>query len=334
MSGAMVGLPSSAWAQGAAGNVRKAEADETPAISSTNGAPALPAQRFDALRRLEEQLNQSLKRFAPRSELEAVDTPVRPAQRPAAANQKSDSKLKDAFDRKKNWGFMSLEEMMGLPKTGEASDETDAQGGKENTKKSLIEQYYEGLGKKGPGVDSGLKTDSKSLGNPNRSKDDESLPPRLRETQNSLRKLFDNDGNGRIFESTPEHSSAYDVFGLGAGGMSAANADIARRAYMNQYREVLGITTPGAEGSTLVNPLAPDNSKSPLTASSPMGGASARGTGFGQLGTINPVLTPKGPEDVNARALNQWNPMYTTPRIETKPVQPPRTTFDAPRRKF
>jgi hypothetical protein len=330
----MVGLPSPAWAQGAAGKVRKAEADETPAISSTNGAPALPTQRFDALRRLEEQLNQSLKRFAPKSELEAVENPIRPAQRPAAANLKSDTKLKDAFDRKKNWGFMSLDEMMGLPKTAEAMEETDAQAGKEKTKKSLIEQYYESLGKKGPGLDSGLRTDAKSLGNPNRSKDDESLPPHLRETQTSLRKLFDNDGNGRIFESTPEHGSAQDVFGLGPGGMSAANADFARRAYMNQYREVLGITTPGAEGSTLVNPLAPDNTKSPLTASSPMGGASGRGTGFGQLGTINPVLTPKGPEDVNARVLNQWNPMYTPPRVETKPVQTPRATFDAPRRKF
>jgi len=52
MSGAMVGLPWSGWAQGSAGNVREAEAPETRAISSTNGVPALPAQRFDALRRL------------------------------------------------------------------------------------------------------------------------------------------------------------------------------------------------------------------------------------------------------------------------------------------
>lgn len=334
MSGAMVGLPWSGWAQGSAGNVREAEAPETRAISSTNGVPALPAQRFDALRRLEEQLNQSLKRFAPRNESEGVATQIRPNPQPAVIDRRSDTKLKDAFDRKKNWGFMGLEEMMGLPKSEEAYGETEESGSNPKTKRSLVEQYYESLGKKGPGQDSALKTDDRPLGTANSSKNDESLPPRLRETQNNLRKIFDNDGNGRIFESTPEHSSASDIFGLGRGGMSAANADIARRAYLNQYRDVLGMTVPGAEASKLLDPMSTANSKSPLSASAPLGGTSGRGAGFGQLGTINPILTPKGPENVNTRALNQWNPMYTPPKIESKPMLPPRQTFDAPRRKF
>ena len=216
MSGAMVGLPWSGWAQGSAGNVREAEVPETRAISSTNGVPALPAQRFDALRRLEEQLNQSLKRFAPRNESEGVGTQIRPNPQPAVIDRRSDTKLKDAFDRKKNWGFMGLEEMMGLPKSEEAYGETEESGSNPKTKRSLIEQYYESLGKKGPGQDSALKTDDRPLGTANSSKNEESLPPRLRETQNNLRKIFDNDGNGRIFESTPEHSSASDIFGLGS----------------------------------------------------------------------------------------------------------------------
>jgi hypothetical protein len=256
-------------------------------------------------------------------------------QSPTATSQ-SNGKAQDILDRKKNWGFMNLEEMMGLPPREETMDGMN-QGRDKKSKGSLIERYYENLGKKSSGQDSSLKPTDKSLGNSDQTKEDDSLPPRLRETQNNLRKLLNSDGSGRFFDSTPERGSMSDIFGLGNGGMSAANQEIAHRAYMDQYRDVLGMTAPGTDAGKLLDPLSSAGAKTPLSAGSPLGttgAGSVSGSRLGQLGTINPVLTPKGPEDVNTRALNQWNPMYTPPKTESQPLPAQRPNWDAPRRKF
>ena len=334
MSGAAMGMPQSGFAQGAAGNTREAEAAESPGITGTNASPSLPAPRFDALRRLEEQLNQTLKRFSPKNDLGAGADEIRPTRRPAVANPRSDSKQQDAFDRRKNWSFMGLEEMMGLPKTEEMNDEMSTRGINDRTRRSLIEQYYESLGRNGQVQDPNLRKEEQGLPSANSSKDNDSVPPRLRETQDTLRKLFDKDGNGRIFEPIPDRDSPADIFGLGKVGTSTAITEAAHRSYMDQYREVLGVASPGADLKKLMDPTSSGSSTKPLSTSSILGTAPGSDTGFGQLGAINPVFTPKGPEDMNTRALNQWNPMYTPPKLESKPVLPQRSTFDVPRRKF
>jgi len=333
LTGVAVGLPRSAWAQGAVGKGQEAEFPETRTVSATNSPSALVAPRFEALRRLEEQLNEALKRFAPKSEGAGPGNSVSPPPQAPAPTSRSNTKAQDALDRKQNWGFMGLEEMMGLPAREDPKEPMSFDDKGKKSKGSLIERYYEGLGKKPSGQDTTTKNGDKSPG-PDRSRDEDSLPPRLHDAQNNLRKLFDSDGNGRIFESTPNRTSLSDTFGLGNGGMSPANAEASHRAYLNQYREVLGISAPGTDPGKLIDSSSSLSGKMPLTANSPLTAANGRGGSLGQLGSINPVLTPKGPEDVNTRALNQWNPMYSPPRVETKPLPPSRPAWEAPRRKF
>lgn len=336
LSGLAAGLPSSALAQGTAGAAREGVARETPAPAATDLSPAPAAPKFDVLQRLEEQLNQAFKRFSKKNDSAGPGNEIPLRRQSPVVTSQSNGKAQDTLDRKKNWGFMNLEEMMGLPPREEAMDGMNP-GRDKKSKGSLIERYYENLGKKSSGLDSSLKSTDRSFGNSDQTKEDDSLPPRLRETQNNLRKLLNSDGSGRFFESTPERGSMSDIFGLGNGGMSVANQEIAHRAYMDQYRDVLGISAPGTDAGKLLDPLSSAGAKTPLSAGSPLGvtGPTAgSGGGLGQLGAINPVLTPRGPEDVNTRPLNQWNPMYTPPRIESKPTPVQRPTWEAPRRKF
>src|SRR5512138_849741 len=276
LSGAVVAVPSSARAQGAAGNMKEAEA---PAVSATNASPALAAPRFDALRRLEEQLNQSLKRFSPRNEAEGVGSLMRPAPRTTIINSRPDNRSKDALNRKNDLGGWNLEEMMGLSRPDETGDELDPDSSDSKPKRSLIEQYYDSQGRRGSGQESGMKSADDPLGTANKPKEDDSLSPRLRETQTRLQKLIANDGDGRIFGSMPERVGMSDIFGLPNGSMSAVNAEISHRAYMEQYRDVLGISGPGADAGKSLNSLSSTSAKTPLSTPSTFSGTTVQGSG-------------------------------------------------------
>ena len=52
------------------------------------------------------------------------------------------------------------------------------------------------------------------------------------------------------------------------------------------------------------------------------------------LGAANPTLLVGTPQDTTARLLNQWNPLYSAPKVEPPKTPLPAPNFDVPRRKF
>jgi hypothetical protein len=65
-----------------------------------------------------------------------------------------------------------------------------------------------------------------------------------------------------------------------------------------------------------------------------LAGSSRRGGNDSFPGILNPTA-PGSLRDLNAAVDNQWNPLYSPPKLEPSKVSPPTsTTVEVPRRRF
>ena len=143
----------------------------------------------DGLKQLEEDLYTPLQMFAPKSSLEGVAAPpVRPTTGPTIQSKRA----KEMQERRKNWIFMTPEEMLAGPTVDEIlkSPKYDANG-REIKKLAPMEQYYRRLAAKRLGWDNfGRSKDEDQFGRPKTSTlrdqldshDDSDLPSGLRES--------------------------------------------------------------------------------------------------------------------------------------------------------
>jgi hypothetical protein len=301
------------------------------------------APRNDALRDLERELNRSLRPFTPGSSLEGVVAPAfRPPRRPVVP----DKKTKEMIMEKKDWIFMTPEELLHIPTLEDAFNLPQYdKDGRERKKLTPMERYYEALEarttgrtRKSASPDDATRSSATGLypafGDSGRQ--DENLPDGLRESEQRLRKIL----GIRDRDSTPQsplksvRGSLEDIFGLGVTPLTEEQIN-AHKAYMQEYQKFLERPGPGLSPNPIAGAL--PGSVPGIVPQNPVlpGFGLPRGEGGGAtVAGINPQLVPGALQDPSAKLLNQWNALYVLPKTEAPKALMPPVSFDLPRRKF
>ena len=305
-----------------------------------------PVSGKSGLLRLEEELSKSFQALKPTaSSLEAAPPPSLNARSGPIRQSK---RAKELQDRRKNWIFLTPEELMGTPKSDDffnlPEERQDGQDGQDKNGLSPLERFYQGLERRKSGkskpqqrkAENSLNSrDEQGLAHDSDSPDDPSLPSDMRESEKALRKLLGGEKAGSA--GNPAHKSVWDVFGLG-DKVNSPKEELAHKDYMKRYQEeVLGEPPPVTAGGLTVPFAAPSPQPgATLLSGAPLGGAlpSGRPDGFDPLlGTASPTYIPNASPDLSAKAINQWNPMYVPAKVEPPKWNPP-PNFEIPRRKF
>jgi hypothetical protein len=300
----------------------------------------------DGLKQLEEDLYKPLESFAPKSSLDGVAArPVRPPARSVIENKR----VKDLLERRKNWIFMNPDELLNAPSLEEML-KTPRFSGDGEEKKDLppIQSFYHRLANKHsgkempiPGRDeelfgSSAKTRDKEEAS---ARDDSSLPRGVKESADTLSKLFRPKDDEDSFSQSASRGTLEDTFGLALKEPTVLEVK-EHAKFLTNYRLEADPTwkpaAPAAPESALANMLdltAPSANKPsvtlPTVASAP--GHNVLDT---QADVLNPRLGPLGLPDVNAQALGQPRSSDVFPKIETTRVMPPAPTFEIPKRSF
>jgi hypothetical protein len=310
-----------------------------PADSQASGA------RKNRLMQLEEELSKSLQVFKPKTSLEGVTAPrPRPAQ-PAPINQ--NKRVKEQADRKKNWAFMSPDDLIAGPTIEDLLDTPDyTPDGREKKAVSPLERFYDNLERRysnkaiskpaskddplGPPPTPGSRDE---LASP----EDANLPSGVRESEENLRK--------GLMADTPNlnpartHRTFSDIFQFGERKPSPVE-DLAHKALMKDYQQLLNATSVpqgGDPAKGLGAPSAADTFHQTWMNGGGLGGSGGPGRSdvfAPQASVADPTLPVGVPQDVTAKTLNQWNSLYAPPKVElpqpTRPPPPP----EVQRRKF
>jgi hypothetical protein len=299
--------------------------------------------RKDGLMQLEEDLYRPLQMLAPQSSLEGV---VAPPSRPAAGPLIQNKRVMELLERRKNWVFMSPEDLLAGPTVDEIlkSPRYDANG---QEKKELrpMEQFYQRLVTKRPdGINPSQATGDDLFGPPKTanprnqpaSHDDSDLPSGLRESALALKHLVEPETSGDPLARNAAHSSFSDVFGLGDRTLSKEQV-LARSKLLDEQRSLVD---PGWQRPAAANPLNPVPSLA--DAARPTGTPAAGVSGLpsvavhrgleAQMDVTHPLLGPVGLPDVNAQALGLPRSAPALPTVATPRMVAP--TFTAPKRTF
>jgi len=312
---------------------------------STKASPAAesPARKKDGLKEWERDLNRSLKPHSFRESLDdMLELPM--PQRAPIGNVIQNSRTKEMNERRRNWMNLSAEEMLlGSPDNNYFSSENNKRSGSD--KKSPLEKFYDDLNhNRGKDDHTGARKDkSKTNGFDNPADDDAAendptLPLAVREREKEIKK---NMGDIRRDPSGTKttRSVLSDMFNPTPESGPTRAEVLAHKAYMQKYQELL--TGPGQAPVSALNPLTPLGTPGTPGAnnfSHLYDGLDAmkRTPQVAPAATtaVNPALNSTI-SDINARALNQWNPYYQPPAVDQpkpKPLTVPVT--DVQRRKF
>jgi hypothetical protein len=300
----------------------------------------------DGLKQLEEDLYQPLQSLGPRSSLEGVAAPL---PRVPAGPMIQSKRVKELLERKKNWVFMSPEDMLSTP-TIESILKAPKIGpdGQEKRELPALERYYQRLSIKRGGMTDPMQSRSgDAFGTPGRSKpgkertpsEDWDLPTGVRENAQQLGKLFEPGGSDSPFAENPAHGSLSDTFGLANNTPSKLQVQEHRRS-MDEYRTVVDSSWRPAAVASPGNPLplfgrdvASPTRKSAAGLPNPVNSAPRTALDI-QRDIADPRLGPRALPDVNALALGQTRPTAVSPNIEPRRAVPVAPTFAAPKRSF
>jgi hypothetical protein len=258
--------------------------------------------------------------------------------------------LKELQDRRKNWVFMTPEELV----TGKSLEETlDGKGqsdeGKEKALVSPMERYLQNLYLPKTSKNrssSNAKTSSpfasgKDDANADSDSEDDlssDLPPGMRETQRSLQKSL-RSGETKNRAAQRKNSSIFsDVFALEREKPSVAEEEM-EKARLEAYKRSLGLAATPVFSSKSMAAFADPNdpvrtilNPGGVMDSSP-GGSQANGAGpksSGVSGVPNSLFSDSASKAAGASSLTPVLPKAAP----QKSLLPPQPTFAAPRRSF
>ena len=300
----------------------------------------------DGLKQLEEDLYKPLQSFGPGSSLDGVAVP--PPRAPSAPVIQS-KRVKELLERRKNWGFMSLEDMLPMP-TVEDVLKTPQIGpdGQEKKEQPSLERYYHRLSKKPLERENPLESNNEDLfgttGKSN-SRDERSqpqeanLPSGVRETVRALSNLVESDSSESHFSRTVAHGDFSDAFGLGNQPFSKEQKQ-EHKKLMDDYRSMVdsswhppAVATPENLFSTLTADAASSTGKPAVGLPSSLSATPHTALEV-QMDVTSPRLGPAGLPDVNSQAVGQTRPTPALPAVEPTRVMPPPPSFAAPKRSF
>jgi hypothetical protein len=299
----------------------------------------------DDLKQWQEELYKPPQSFEPQSSLDGVIAlPVRPPATPAIQSKR----VKDLLERRKNWVFMSPEDLLAAPTVDEILKTPElGPDGQEQKEPPALQRFYEHLATKRSPIEDFLQPKSDELfGSPGQLKprddlaahDDASLPSGLKETAQALQKLFEPGSSDSPFAQGAAHGNLYDTFGLANNTLSKDQVD-AHKKLMDDYNSVWdstwhppAVAGPGDPLATLADTISPSAKPSArlpgLPSATPPRGLDA------QADVLDPTLGPPALPDLTAQALSQTKPALALPQVEPTRVMPAAPSFDAPKRAF
>jgi hypothetical protein len=297
----------------------------------------------DSLKQLEEDLYTPLQAFSPKSSIDGVPAPPI---RPPATSVIQSKRAKELLERRKNWIFMSPEDLLAGPTVDDIlkTPRYDANG-QEKKELEPMERYYQRLAAKRPGTKNINQTTGDELFGSTKStnprdqldsRDDSNLPSSIKESALALKQLTEPDqGADRSGQSAP-HGTFSDTFGLGSM-VPTKDQKLAHKTYMDEYHALLD---PGWQQPATASPGSPlpdlaDTARPTSRPATGLGGLPTPAPHRGleaQMDVTHPMLGPVGLPDVNAQALGQPRLAPVVPMVESPKVVAP--TFTAPRRVF
>ena len=279
----------------------------------------------DGLKQLEEDL------YKPPQSLDAGEFAgwrgrFRPAR--AATSVIQNKRVKEMLERRKNWVFMSPEDLLAAPTVEEILKAPElGPDGQEKKELPAMEHYYQRLATKRSAADNPSQTKNEELfGSPGQSKprdelavqDDSNLPSGLKESAQALKKLFEPGSSDSPFAQGAAHGSLSDTFGLGDNTLSKEQMRRTRSTWTNiaPWWTRVGIRPPWPSRQSAGQPRrygSPQGTAGPPWR--PSGTTPARGL-EAQADVLNPMLGPAALPDVNAQALGQTRPAPALPKVE------------------
>jgi hypothetical protein len=298
----------------------------------------------DSLKRLEEDLNAPLQNFTPRSSLEGV---VAPPPRSAAPSAVQSKRAKELLERRKNWVFMTPDELLGGPTVEQILQAPDY-GADGRLEKDLpaMESYYERLLPKRPAKNiMGQAQTDELFSLPNRpnsleapANDDSDLPAGIRESADALQNAFRSDDNSSPYFRSATATDFSDPFRLG-GRAAPTEQMLEHKKRMDEYRALVDSSWRSPAGANSgFSALSPGGAA--LSTASPankLPGVSTPESPRGleaQLNIREPLLGPPGLPDVNAKALGQSRPTPVVPKVRQTKVATTQPAYFAPKRAF
>lgn len=318
-------------------------------LSETNSAEILTNlnglnTKKEGTSQLEDQLENINKQLSNKNLDQGFSLPYLP---PTVVPAKT---LKELLDRQKNWG-MTPEELGSAFGSSESDALSVFDQGRSDAKKSSLQQFYDTLnrqnashpnssrsGENGGSVDyfkSDFKQDTDFS-------DDSSMPASIRDKAKKLRDLVNQDPTS-FFNTTKPKTSFDNFLGLNDPNPTADSVrgpKTSMESFMDQFKKVLNGQTVGASVDPSVNALAPKPTVRPVTAYPALdelpSSTHHQLSDITTPGTINSVPNPTVMQDLNSTILNQWNPLYTPPKLELPKPSPPSVplNMEFPRRKF
>lgn len=300
----------------------------------------------DSLKQLEEDLYKPLESFAPKSSLDGVAAPP-PSEPPAPPIQSK--RLKELLERRKNWGFISPEDLINAPTIEDVLKTPQlAPDGQEKKELPAFERYYQHLATKPAKADDPLQSktdalfgtgDKRKARDERASEDDSSLPSTVRQGAERLTRAVEAGSIDSSFTRAALHGNLHDIFGLGNQSLSKEQIE-EHKKYMDDYRSVVEsswhpLTMSGPQD--MLSPKAPDTASPAGIAAAglPNSLSPAPRTALEvQMGVVSPQLGPADLPDVNAQALGQTRPTSILPMDGPTRVAPPSPNFAAPKRSF
>jgi hypothetical protein len=322
-------------------------------LSETNSAEILTnlnqlTTKKDGFRQLDDQLR-SLKGIStPNSMERRLTLPYVP---PSASAVPSKA-LMEILERKKNWGLNPEE--AGASTTASEAEALAAFGGITSDKKSSLQQFYDGLNHSPNNRQNGDRSkDNSPFPSTRRPEsrdetslaDDTNLPPGIKDNAQKLKELVTED-SGSLFNPVRSHSSFENFFGLRdkrqpvdavVGPKTQANS------FMDQFKKTLNGPAFASGLDPAVQALLPEaTTRQPASypALDPLLSSRRHEVTETTPANINPAninaaLSQATMPDLNGAILNQWNPLYSAPKLEVPKHTPPSSpNMDFPRRRF
>ena len=279
----------------------------------------------DGLRQLEEDLYKPLQSFTPKSSLEGV---VAPPPRPPAAPVIQSKRAKELLERRKNWVFMSPEDLLAGPtveeilKSPQIRRRWPGEEGAAATGAVLPAPCHQAA----LGQTTRQSKDDDLFGTPGKSNsrdelaahDDSNLPSGLRESAQALKQLSESDSGDNPFRPRLRRTAAFPTLSASANNTPSKEQMLEHKKFMDEYHSLVdpgwhppAVATPGQSAHFRRRCGSPAGKPAAGLPSSP---SPAPRTGLdAQMDIINPLLGPAGLPDVNAQALGQTRPAPALP---------------------
>jgi hypothetical protein len=337
-------LVNNAIGQGKAQSRRVIELSETNSTEILTNLNQLSTKKEES-RQLDEQLRLLKELTTPKSMETRFSIPY------VAPTVLPNKRIKELIERQKNWALTPEDLNFSAGKNSPEADVSSFEGtDKMGGKNTSLEQFYDTLNRSGSSApSSGRKDDGSTpsgnkrsiLGQENNTDDDSSLPPEVRDKTERLKELVNGDRNS-LFNPGRVRSSFDNFFGVNGqaqtAGQGAANKPGPAESFLDQYKKGLDPSVAAGLDPTLKAVLPEVASHPKATFVEPFKAPTTgprRDENEPTPGQVNSVLDVTSVSDINSAVLNQWNPLYTPPKVEVRKYAPPTPpNLEFPRRKF